>query len=178
MRGALGVLEAAPSSHPSCCLCRTAQGQSKPSGLCRHVRSGLPLPFLSGVQWGAAQTPHWEGCCSLTRKKKGRGKERIPCQSLHPASPHCPNVTDLSKASVPPEPTLITHLLRKIFKIRHGTGRQPTDSAPEPFLASSRIPLALPAPDRRTGARAPGARAVGGWGAVGVGGCSLSERIG
>lgn len=70
MRGALGVLEVAPNSHPSCCLCRTAQGQSKPSGLCRHVSSGLPLPFLSGVQWGAAQTPHWEECCSLTRKKK------------------------------------------------------------------------------------------------------------
>lgn len=80
MRGALGVLEAAPNSHPSCCLCRSAQARLSPPRSADHgqfrlayeVSRGLPRPLLFGVQWGAAQTPHWEGCCSLTRKKKKR----------------------------------------------------------------------------------------------------------
>lgn len=98
------------------------------------------------------------------QEKKGRGKERIPCQTLHPASPHYPNVTNLCKASVPPEPTLITHLLRKIFKIRHGTGRQPTQRQ-NPSLP----PLASPSPFLRP-TDPTGARALGGGRWVGCGG--------
>lgn len=131
-----------------------------------------PIPI-----WGAVgelpKHPIGEDVVHLP-EKKGRGKERIPSQSLHPASPHCPNAINLCKALVPPDPTLITHLLRKIFKIRHGKGRQPTrrQNSSFPPLAS---PLALS--ELARSCLALGEWAVGG-GALGVGGCSLSKRIG
>lgn len=151
-------------------VCTGLPRQPQPSLLCRprpvqaclEVSRGLPLPFLFGVQWGAAQTPHWEGYCSLNRrKKKGRGEKHTPSQSLPPASPHCPNVTNLCQASVPPDPTLITYLLRKIFKNRHGKERQPAQR-PNPSLP----PLASPLPCLRGPGAGPGG-AGGGWGCAG-----------
>ena len=51
-------------------LCSADHGQVR---IAYEASSGLLLPFLSGVEWGAAGTPHREGCCSLTKKKKRQG---------------------------------------------------------------------------------------------------------
>lgn len=121
-----------------------------------------PSHSCLGCSGGLPRHPIGKDVVHLPGKKKGRGKERIPSQSLHPASPPCPNVINLCKASVPPDPTLITHLLRKIFKIRHGTGRQPPQRQ-----SPSLPPLASPLPFLRpTGAPGPGG-VGGGWGCGG-----------
>lgn len=149
--GTLGVLVATPNSHPSCCHRRATQYGSKPSPFFRpgQVRIGyeassrVSLLFLSRAEWGAARAPHWERCSSLPRKK-GRSRERIPSQSLHPSSRHCTTrATNLCKASLPPDPTLIPHLLRKIFKIRYGKGRRRTQRQNPSFppLASPLCPF-------------------------------------
>lgn len=54
MTGSLGVLEAAPNSHPSCCLRRAAQYGSKPSPL---VRTRPGQAWLGGFQRRVSPVP-------------------------------------------------------------------------------------------------------------------------
>lgn len=74
---------------------------------------------------------------------------------------------------VPPEPTLIPHLLRKICKIRHGRGRQPTQRQ-NPSLSPVRSPLRPSALARSNPAR--GEWAAGGGGVGGRGMLPLREN--
>lgn len=85
MMGTWGVLEAAPPPHTHTHSQPSFTGlpkvglnplRSSDHGQVRlgyEAASGLPLPFPCGVEWGAAQMPHWEGCCSFPRKRKLAG---------------------------------------------------------------------------------------------------------
>ena len=96
------------------------------SVLVMRLPAACPSCFHLGWSGGLPLRP--SGKAVLFLEKDDRGRLSIPSQSLHAAGPAvtAPMTQIFAKLWFPQSSTLIPYLLRKICKLRHGRGRQPT----------------------------------------------------
>ena len=139
VRGTLRVLQAAPHSRPpppppQAASAGLPRAGLNPLALQTTARSVLVMrlpaacPSCFHLGWSGGLPLRPSGKAVLFLEKNDRGRLSIPSQSLHAAGPAvtAPMTQIFAKLWFPQSSTLIPSLLRKICKLRHGRGRQPT----------------------------------------------------